>query len=474
MRRPASRLRALRGPRSSAILALVVLVVGSAVAAPAQAGVYSYWTCKTPAGVPTSTEGWSGTTSMTYTSPTNGCAGGGALSAEFAGAAITYATTTGIRWRFDAPTGTRIVDADVFRSWAVNAATDGAGVAVYRDDFWWDAEHVPEYCLAFVGNCSTAHGWLRLHVDATLLAFDAGCYGPAGSTGCQGNPSGRSWQRWHSARLRLRDDTTPTAANPSGTVLDARPLRGVETLTLAAADTGSGVWQGEVRIGDTVVVPRSVVHDNDGRCDAIDVDAADPNEFAWARPCPLATAASWIFDSARVPDGEHTLTATLWDAAGNASTVLSRKVTVRNPRPLRSDNGVGGDPATGRLVPSGKRTRVRVDYGRAVRVQGRVVDAAGRPIAGAQIDVFEQVRRDGAPRRLVGAVTSDARGAYTYRPRAHSNRAVELAYSQERGSTSYRSTQALELQVRAGVTLRADDASIPAFGRVTLRGRVRA
>ena len=139
---------------------------------------------------------------------------------------------------------------------------------------------------------------------------------------------------------------------------------------------------------------------------------------------------------------------------------------------LVANNGEGGDPATGKLVPSRKRTKATVDYGRAARIEGQVVDGAGRPLTGAQIDVWEQIRVKGSTRVKVISITSDKKGGYSYRPKSQSNRTVELSYSRQRGATIYQSAHVLRLQVRAGVTLRADDASIPSFGRLTLRGRV--
>jgi hypothetical protein len=71
-------------------------------------------------------------------------------------------------------------------------------------------------------------------------------------------------------------------------------------------------------------------------------------------------------------------------------------------------------------------------------------------------------------------VKTDAKGQYSYKPAAHSNRVVQLQYSRQHGASIYQSTHALKLTVRASVTLRAERTRIPSFGTVTLRGRVLA
>lgn len=137
---------------------------------------------------------------------------------------------------------------------------------------------------------------------------------------------------------------------------------------------------------------------------------------------------------------------------------------------LSANNGAGGDPSSGRLVPAKKRTRATVGFKHAVRVAGKLLDAAGKPIGGGSIDVYETVA--GGARAKVATITSDARGRYSWSPSTRSNRLVELQYSRQKGSDQYQSGQSLQVLVRAGVSAKLARRHIPAQGRGVLRGRV--
>lgn len=605
-----STMRIQRGPwRKRLSAALIAAISAAAVlgtAATANAGTYTYWSCKTPAGNPTSTQGWTNAKNQAYAELSNSCATGGSLSAYFGGPDVVVSAPTYIRWEYNSPEGTTVVTATPQRYWSVLPGNDGAAAAIYSGNWNFDAQNVVEMCIAFTGGCRFSPGPdIAIGGQGRMIGFEVGCYG---SGSCMGDTaSGRAFQQWGSTKIILRDDTDPAAANPSGTALENTALRGAESLTIGATDTGSGVWQGEVRLGSTVVTPRAVVAANGGRCNAIDVEASVANEFAWAQPCQSAAQGSWAVDTTRVPDGEHTLSLTLWDAAGNASTVLSRKVRVDNVPPpaiklppsgasqlnnpnspridgdgrvgaqltafdgnwtdasaqlsrvwqvsdsadgpwtavsgavastyrpsalqagkylrltvtavssegtstatsaarlidaaasggsidltpnnepakstggtpgasastlaaLTANNGSGGDPASGKLVPSDKRKTAKVGFKRTLRVTGQLVDGAGKPITGGQIDVWETVARDA--RAKVATITTDAKGRYSWNPATRSNRIVELAYSPQRESTEYQSAHTLQVLVRAGVSIKLRRRHVGPFGTGVLTGRV--
>jgi hypothetical protein len=141
---------------------------------------------------------------------------------------------------------------------------------------------------------------------------------------------------------------------------------------------------------------------------------------------------------------------------------------------LTPDNGAGGKAVSGRLVASSKSEKLRTGYKKRTRVSGQLVDESGTPITGAEIDVYEKVITSRAERRKVATITTDAKGAYVYESRPTSSRTAELAYSRQRGSTTYQSTHAVRLQVQAGVQARLSRGWVPSRGLVTLKGRVLA
>ena len=138
---------------------------------------------------------------------------------------------------------------------------------------------------------------------------------------------------------------------------------------------------------------------------------------------------------------------------------------------LSANNGAGGDPSTGKLVPSKARTKATVGFKKTLRIAGKLVDAAGTPIAGGQIDVFETIAPGGA-RTKIASITSDAKGRYSWTPATRSNRLEELAYSRQKGSDNYQSTQSLQVFVRAGVHIKLKRKRIASRGTGIITGRV--
>ncbi|MDQ8046596.1 MAG: hypothetical protein AAGC46_08710 [Solirubrobacteraceae bacterium] len=155
------------------------------------------------------------------------------------------------------------------------------------------------------------------------------------------------------------DLTGPTADDLSGTALASGSIKGRKSLIFDAADAGSGVWQVEVTLGSTKVVPRFTVDTNHGRCDTIgqaaptveipkDEDTAPTSTTPLYATTPATTPASTTpvksgcktkvhaklpVDTKQVANGPQFLTATLWDAAGNPTVVVNREVTVANDAP---------------------------------------------------------------------------------------------------------------------------------------------
>lgn len=462
--------------------AIVAALLASVVAAgPASAGTMKHWVCLSPSGEPTKNiAGWvasnRGVAGGNAYSSCGTRAGGGLISDM---TAVTNALDNGkgIIYTYTAPPGTSISTANLKFNGYVTGPDQAAsmGIVLYRGSERYDGNGVIDQCQYFAG-CSTytPEGNYEVGADAFIAFLGCGT-GTPGATCGPGNRGSLAIQR---GAMNLVDSAPPTVSNPGGTVMQDLPLRGTETLTFSAADVGVGVSDVEVKLGDAVLVRRQLLDVNDGKC--IPVDGG----YAWPVPCKASVAASLSIDTTKVADGPQTLTATVWDAAGNPVSAISRRVNVANAagsgstptaptiNDLVSDNGQGGDPSTGTLVPSRKRERTRVGHGETVRVQGHVRDAAGRPIVNAQVDVYEQVSVKGATPQLVGSVTSDDKGGYAYKAKPRSSRLVELRYSRQRGATIYQSTHALDVSVRASITLRADRASIPSYGKVTLRGRV--
>ena len=120
---------------------------------------------------------------------------------------------------------------------------------------------------------------------------------------------------------------------------------------------------------------------------------------------------------ASADNGQHTVQASVTDAAGNETRSAPVAVTTRNgSRP----NGRGASrfvklAAWLRSRRAKRRSSAVVPYGSVRTVDGRLTDADGKPIAGAVLDVVLERRPARGQRQGVGAVTTRADGRFSYR-----------------------------------------------------------
>ena len=120
--------------------------------------------------------------------------------------------------------------------------------------------------------------------------------------------------------------------------------------------------------------------------------------FTALKPCPPASDNTLAFDTATLPNGTHTVQASVTDAAGNETRSDPVTVTTRNgSRP----NGRGASrfvqlTAWLRSRREARRAATTVPYGAVRFAEGRLTDSAGAPIAGAVLDVKSRVQRPGA------------------------------------------------------------------------------
>jgi len=120
----------------------------------------------------------------------------------------------------------------------------------------------------------------------------------------------------YSARVTLSENSSPAVTNVGGSLWGSGVVSGVVPVTFAASDP-VGIQDQAVRsdAGATIVsVPQA--------CD-----------FTQAQPCPQVPSGSLSVDTRRVPDGPHTFSLVITDAAGNSQVVTSPTVVVDNDGP---------------------------------------------------------------------------------------------------------------------------------------------
>ncbi len=460
-------------------MATVLAAFAFALVAPiaSHAGTYVVNSCALPDGSPAPTDGWTfqwnevgisswGSTCLSASAPER------ALKAWINGAAPagTYA-----RWTFTAPANTTLQGYVLYRH---ELASGGNGTD--RDVLYFDDAHgttPQDGCLVTVQGCTErgsadpsarlspanalAHDGLSLHT----VTVSAGCdvrVPPA--TSCPPGPGGVV--SIYAARMRLLDALAPTFdAAPRGTLVEAaEPVDKVQTVSVSAHDAGGGLRRAALVVdGEPVVWAKP------------DADAPTCSEpYVAAVPCPLAGSFTIAFDTRAIANGPHRVKLVVGDAAGNSATTAESNVTVKN---LGAPNGAGATRLAALTVRvAGSRAaaplQARVAFGHSARLTGKLVDAAGAPIAGAGLEVAYRVLRPGSPWHSQGPITTDAQGAWSLIVPRGSSREVRIGYR----AFSYDETVSRELVARVDVTaqvrLSVTPRHVGRHGTIRFRGRL--
>ena len=258
---------------------------------------------------------WAGRTAMPSEQ-----AGGWAL------AAPQGTSLTALRWRgsISGVTGTGV---------RVEIDTDAGAVGLWSSDLEQDTR-------SFALPPGTRNVVLRQECRAVMCVTGAG---PARTT-------------IRALTATLDDESAPTAAGVAGGLAEPGTKHGTDTLTLAAADAGSGLASAALYVDGATTGARTVALG----CTPLEKDA---HGFTDARPCPPAAGVELAWATGDVRDGAHAVRAVVADAAGNARTVFG-------PVTVTTDNA---PPAAGRVDVSGVRRVAETLTATAVGFDGQDV-----------------------------------------------------------------------------------------------------
>jgi hypothetical protein len=481
-------------------LALALIAVFAMLGASvASAGNWMEVSCENPSLSAAPSEGWSsfvagggfGSNNSTSCGPGNPMVA--ILSAD-AAVAVGSAETL----QYTPPGGSTLIGGSVdVALYGDGFGQDASGTAVaYSPNYAYDGSDVFFQCAYGQPPCANGTndfaGVLGIPGErGGNLYLSAGCGGAGGQACAEGGSEG-AWSlvRLWWANLLLASDASPSGSGVSGTLL-APSARGSQDLTFTAADPGGpGVYAVTAQI-DGKTVYSGTPDNNGGKCIAVG-SSGGALMFDYSQPCKQSESVDLAINTAAVPDGQHTLKLTVEDAAQNSSVVYDGAITTQNATtnsslgalPGPGTGGASSGPSVGVGAPNGTtasegaqlrlgvRARIsRIYAHRALRIAGRLLDPQGRPIAGATLDVLQQIAGSGAL-NVIGAARTRSDGTFIAAVPSGPSRLIELGYRAFSSDTAFSAQAKVQESVRAGVQLNITPRRTSPEGTISLGGQV--
>jgi hypothetical protein len=319
--------------------------------------------------------------------------------------------------------------------------------------------------------------------NASSMLLAAGCFtddGSACSLGTDGAGNvGVAVLQLFGSRVTITDSTAPALTGPTANqgLLAPGTRSGDEPLTFTASDN-VGIRRAEIVDFTDPNVPRVVAAEDyastptaqNARCD-----------FSRPKPCPELKAETIAASPAIA--GRRTLLLRVTDTAGNQTVSAPFAITARGPL-----NGAGGGDGS-RLVAGFPAQRVRgrgkarrrvnvlrptktVGFGHGASVRGILRNAAGQPVAGAELRLLVRDLKLGSHYTDRGAVTTGADGRFTFGITRGASRRVRIAYRAYPGDAALTAKSDVTLKTRASITIHAPR-RVSSFGTVRFRGSLR-
>ncbi len=484
------------GRRVLALAVTVTLVVlGGWLASSASAGQWMEVSCVNPSQSAAPSEGWSsfagggGYGSNNSTSCGPGSPMYAILSTD-AGVGVGSNETL----QYTPPSGSTLVGGSVDVSlYADGYGQDASGTAVaYSPEFQYNGSNVFFQCAAGLTPCANGTNDFAgvLGIPSGRggdLYLSAGCGGDAGQACDEGGSEG-AWSlvRLWWANLLLSSEATPSGSNVGGTLLSPN-AEGTAELTLDAADPGGpGVYLVIVEV-DGKTVYSGTPNTSGGKCVPVGSSGA-ALMFDYSQPCPASESVDLPINTTSMPNGQHTLKVIVQDAAGNSAVVYDGSISTKQPASnslgALPGPGMGSSQAAAAATPNGatasrtaritlglKRRITRTYARRALRVGGRLLGREGRPIAGATLDVLQQV--SGSPSlSVIGRARTRANGTFIATVPGGPTRSIEIGYRAFSTDASYTAVASIAETVDAGVRLSVRPRWTGSEGTITLGGTV--
>ena len=473
--------------RQGILIALAVAAAG-VTAAPARAGTYTVFACGSydnrswdavPATGISADESCPGSTTM-------GNAVGGGARVPFG----STGTTT-----FTAPAGMAIADFTLTRqlTYRNGAPADGTRrlYAIYKlgGTVFAGAGHYDNATRNRLHDQGSWYGYPEANVvvptstvsrasfpalagyagDATSLQIAVGCFNGTVNTPCSVAAGGAISHLLSGAQVVLNDPTVPVASIEATGLLAGGARPGSEPVELDASDNG-GIKR--VEIVDVSGGGANVVGAEDYAAGAR-TEAGATCSFRLRKACP--NLKDEIVRPTSLAAGQRTLKVRVVDAADNVTEQGPYSVNVSTPSDRGPLNGSGAteDANLTARFSGGTKTRKTVSYRSRPTITGRLLNSAGRAIAGAQLRVLTRDRRSGA--RFVERYTTKtgADGIYRLKVRAAASRLVQVGWRSHTNDPGFQENAYVTMNARASSSLKASARTVGVGQAVRLSGTVR-
>ena len=313
--------------------------------------------------------------------------------------------------------------------------------------------------------------------DSRTMILRAGCY-RRNTAPCEVGPGGRIYNVLYGAKVTVSDPTPPAGASVEAAGLLAGGQRdGSDPVTVSATDN-AGIERVEIVDVTDPGAPRVVGSENYDvgftyEAGEQRTDAGATCSARLAKPCPDLDRETVRPSSLQV--GRRNLLVRFTDAGDNVVDRGPFPVDVVTPSDRGAANGSGvKEPARVILrFAKTKRTRTTVRYGRKVGIRGRLINADGNPISGAEVRLLTRDLRQGAGAVDRRGVRTRSDGSFRITVRARASRQLQFAWRARANDARFAANGYLTLKARAAGSLRARPRVVRVGRSVTLRGRLK-
>lgn len=264
------------------------------------------------------------------------------------------------------------------------------------------------------------------------------------------------------------DTVPPTVSKVEGGLVDGSVVRGRQTLSAEAIDTGGGVSFLEARVNGTPA-PGSV----QPRCATAEISNLGYRGLAATTPspCPSTATASWNLDTAAAPFRQGANTVQI--CASDFATTGSPNITCSPDQSVEVDDSCTESPVEGGHTIDVALGRDHAEtattaHSKSSHLHGKLADSSGLPVSGAAICIQAETEGSKTGFLPLATATTDAQGGFAYQVPPGPNRRILVGYRHG----PFETTQILTLRSHAWATLHATPASLRNRQRVRLRGRL--